>query len=1055
MDLSTYDTHERYIAQIIRCYQGLDFTNSTETAVCINDIFISPQSEVEIQHDLRAVKERARKYQVDSERRHAGKERPEKITRHLPINQALAENLKIVVLGGPGSGKTTILKYITLAFAENQPERLGLQETRLPIFIHLYDYAVKRAEWTDNRFSLLDHLDVFINAQLELNMPTDFFTSALERGDCCLCLDGLDELTPAGLRREAASAITALANRYPRNRFIVTSRSVGYEDAPLERREFAHQTIRPFNQNDILLFVEKWYTAHEMAPQPHITHLTKTILEQERIRSLAANPLMLTIIALVHRVGAELPYERARLYDQCVTLLVEAWTLHGTKYNLRRRLLEKLAYWIHSQPGVPAAGAVETQLRTFLENDPKLQLDEEQVQREVDEFLALVKMRSGLLVERGPGLYTFAHISFQEFLAACDIEKRLAHSSDALWDEISPRLHDAHWREVILLLLGLLNRFEQHNTELVGRIYQTSDPYEALLHRHLLLAARALADQAEVQTDLRNQIVDALLTLAASQELAGWDAFAPLGALHGDRRAAAGLLALAQDPKATVGMRLFAAQALGHLGRADEESDVLLALAHDEKVHPDVRSAATQAMGQLGHTGPLVLNGLLALAQDEKVYTYVRSDAVQVLGQLGEPQPAILDGLLALAQDKMLSERIRRAAVQALGRLGNTDKLVLNSLLTMAQDEKTDNGVRSTAAHALGQLGHADEKVLSGLIALAEDEKVDQGIRCDAAEALGQLGWVDHATSVLLALARDERANAWVRSDAADVLTQMGREEEAANVLLALAQDEKVDARLRSDAADALAHLAHVDEAIVSSLLKLAQDEKTDVRLRSDTAQTLTHLGHTDEAVGVLTTLAWDQTAGFWVRSDAAQALGQLDHPVAADVLLALARDPQANAGAHSAAVQALEHLGHADELVLNGLLALAQDEKFDAGVRSDAVQALGQLGRADETILNSLLALLQDAKVDASVHSAAAQALGELRRADEAVLNGLLDLVRDEKVDAWVRKDATQALGQLGHADKAVLNSLLALAQDEKARLNMRNAAYHSLKTLLEGNAT
>ena len=1055
-----YASRERYLTHLVRYFQDLNFAGIPEPkdgqALRVEDIFIDIQSEVEVRPNLRAFKERVRKYQSENERRRVGKKRPEKAMLRLSINQALAENLNIVILGDPGSGKTTFLKHVTLAFAEDRSERLGLDEKRLPIFIRLYDYAAKRAENADDDLSFVDYFAQFANDHLQLKLSPGFFADALESGECCVCLDGLDELGAVGLRRELAGAVDALVSRYPRNRYIVTSRLVGYEEAPLERREFVHQTIQPLNADDIKLFIEKWYTACEkdlQARQENIAHLTKTVLEQDRLRSLAANPLILTTMTLVHRIDAELPYERVKLYDKCVTLLIETWGKQpGVKYSLRRRLLEKLAYWMHTLPGVPAIGALELQLRHFLESDPKLQLDEDHVQAEVDEFLALVKTRSGLLVESGAGVYSFSHLTFREFLAASDIEKRLAHSSDALWNEIRPRLHDSHWREVILLLLGSLNRFEQHNTELVGRIYRSNDPYESVLHRHLFLAARALADHVEVESGLRNAILDDLLALAASQELASWDAFTPLGALHEDRRAVLGLLALAQDQKAIVGIRLFAAQALGQLGRADDESRILLGLAHDEKVHADVRSTAIQALGQLGHASAIVLSGLLELAQDEKVYPYVRSDAAQALGRLGCADSVILNGLLALVRDEKGNERVRRAAAHALGRLKHADQAILGELLTLAQDEKVDRGVRSAAAQALGRLEQAGEKVLSGLLALAQDKKMDQGVRCDAADALGQLGWVDHATRVLLALARDEKVSFWVRSDAASILGRLGRVDEAANVLLVLVRDENVDARVRSDAADVLGRLGRVDETVLQSLLALAQDEKVDVRLRSDAAQSLGMLGGVNEAAGILLALAGDQTAGFWVRSDAAEALGELGLvDEAAHILLELARDEEANAGARSTAVQALGQSGCADEIVLNGLLGLAQDPKVDAGVRGDAAQSLGQLGcSADETVLSGLLGLVRDEKVDAGIRSAAAQALGQLRRADEAVLNGLLGLMRDEKVDVWVRIDVSQALGQLGRVDDVVLNDLLGLARNEKMGLSIRNAAYHDLRLLL-----
>lgn len=1053
----SYNTRADYLAQIRQIHQHLDFAGLDETgyeALKLEDVFIGLRAAVETQSDARGFKERVRKYQLDNERRSIGKGRPEKTIQRLSVNQALGGNSNLVVLGDPGAGKTVLLKYVTLAFAENQPARLGLDEARLPIFVHLYDYAAKRAEYP-GAFSLLDYLRQFSTSKLSLNLPGDFFEDALERGECCVCFDGLDELGTLNLRRELVTVIEALVARYPRNRYIVASRLLGYEQAPLERREFTHLTLQPLGAGEIRRFLEKWYILREKdleTRQKHIARLTDTILEHERIRTLAANPLILTIIALEDRPDIELPQERVRLYERCVSLMIETWDHQpGIKHALRRRLLEKLAYWMHTQPGIPPIGALEQQLRHFLVTDPKLQLDEEQVQREVDAFLAHIKTRGGLLVERSVGVYSFSHLIFQEFLAASDIEKRLAHSSEALWNEIQPRLHDAHWREVILLLLGSLNRFEQHNTDLVRRIYQSSDPYEPIVHRHLFLAARTLADYVEVDAVLRNDILDSLLTLAASQELAAWDAFAPLGNLHEDRRAALGLLALAQDDKANLGTRLFAAQALGQLGRADDEARILLGLAHDEKVHADVRSTATQALGQLGRASELVLNGLLALAQDEKAYAYVRSDAAQALGRIGQADSAILTGLLGLVRDEKVNERVRRAATHALGNIEHDDQVIWSELLALARDEKADRGVRSAAAQTLGSVDDPSETVLSGLLALAGDVAIDDRVRCDAADALAQLGWVEHASQVLLTLARDEAVSFWVRSDAASILGRLGRTDESAEVLLGLLYDEKVDARIRSDATDVLARLGTTSAAVMDGLLTLAQNESVDLRLRSDAVQAVGELGRTEAAVQLLEGFARDESVAFWVRGDAAEALGELGCPEkAAAVLLALANDEKVNVGGRSAMAQALGQLGYADSAVLSGLLALAQNESMDSGVRSDAAQALGQLGRVDESVLAGLLTLVKDEKTDACVRSDAAQSLGVLRHADESVLSGLAGLAADEQVDAWVRIDAAQALAQLGRSDEGVLVGLLSLVRDESRTLSMRNAAYHGLRDLL-----
>jgi len=646
-----YDTRERYIAQITDYHENLDFVGIPELkdrqALRIEDVFISLQTQIETIDEASYYKELARNLKKSSEEITAiahYREMQPKGVRRLSVNQALFENQKIVVLGDPGSGKTTLLKYIVLAFGENKADKIGLNEVRLPIFIRLYDYVAKREECGKDGFSFTDYLNKYCTDHLQLHLPPDFFEQALEGGDCCVCFDGLDELGTAGLRREITSAVSAMSNRYPRNRFIVTSRIVGYEEAPLDRKDFIHHTVQPLSDEDIKSFVEKWYQARERdvaIRRERTEHLIKTIMGEERIKSLAANPLMLTIIALVHRIEAELPHERVKLYDKCVTTLVETWDkVRGIKTALRRRLLEKLAYWMHSQPGEKGRtrevreGNLRLQLTQFLQADPNLPWDEEQIQQEVENFITLVRTRSGLLVERGDDVYTFSHLTFQEYLAACDIEKRLAHSTDAIWHEIQPKLHDAHWREVILLLLGSLNRFEEHNSVLVRRIYESSDIYESLLHRYLFISARALSDRVEVDSALHHQIIDALLELASSDEFEKDTAFRSLGSLQNDSHAANGLLALAGDAQVEAEVRCFAAEALGQLGCVDDAVRLLLALAGDAQVKAFARYFAVDGLVQLGRADETVLNGLLALAGDAQVETNVRSPAAQALKQL-------------------------------------------------------------------------------------------------------------------------------------------------------------------------------------------------------------------------------------------------------------------------------------------------------------------------------------------------------------------------------------------------------------------------------------
>jgi hypothetical protein len=339
----------------------------------------------------------------------------------------------------------------------------------------------------------------------------------------------------------------------------------------------------------------------------------------------------------VHRIEAELPNERVKLYDKCVTALVDTWeeakglTIADKQrpfYRYRRRLLERLAYELHAGAGEPGQvrtvkeGDLELLMTRFLMEFRRLDLadDRDAARQEARAFIRLVRGRTGLLIERGEGVFGFPHLTFQEYLAACDVENCCIYRGvDALWEEIEGHLHDPHWREVILLLLASLNKHDKLPTLLVKRILEAGerDRFEPVLHRHLFPAIRALADRVDVAGGLRRRLIDRALEIARSgPDWEALDALTALSWLEQDDHAANGLLALARDERMDAWVRHNAAQALGQLGRADDAAPILLALAHDERMDAWERSGAAEALGQLGRADDGGLDGLLALARD-------------------------------------------------------------------------------------------------------------------------------------------------------------------------------------------------------------------------------------------------------------------------------------------------------------------------------------------------------------------------------------------------------------------------------------------------------
>lgn len=240
----------------------------------------------------------------------------------------------LVVLGDPGAGKTTFLKYLVLQLAAGQGAALGLGE-RLPILAPLSGYAnaLKKDDIRLDDF-IADYFHD-IGADLPLK---ELLTDALERGSALVLLDGLDEVQDDRLRHLVVERVVDFftLRRKAGNKFVITSRIIGYQEVRPVATGLAECTLVDFNDDEIKLFVARWTQALEKQAQGD-TRLALADAERERkelleavarnagVRQLAANPLLLTILALMKRQGVTLPERRVELYDQYVKTLLSTW----------------------------------------------------------------------------------------------------------------------------------------------------------------------------------------------------------------------------------------------------------------------------------------------------------------------------------------------------------------------------------------------------------------------------------------------------------------------------------------------------------------------------------------------------------------------------------------------------------------------------------------------------------------------------------------------------------------------------------------------------------
>ncbi|MFI1371040.1 NACHT domain-containing protein [Streptomyces longwoodensis] len=354
----------------------------------------------------------------------------------------------LAVIGGPGSGKTTLARYTALALCER---RRHPRSRRLPVLLYLREHA--EALLADTPPGLAG---VAVSAGwLEGKVSAGWLERRLDRGGCVVLLDGLDEVADPADRTRVVSWITRQTQRHPRNVYVVTSRPHGYLTNPLPGAEVLQ--VRRFTGEQISRFLHQWsYATERRAREGHdhevraeaqrsAENLLARLRERPALYDLAANPLLLTMTANVHRYRGQLPGSRAELYaEMCDVLLhrrAEARGLHDAtglsgphkQHVVQRLALAMMEARVRDVPLAEACALVRDPLR--------------QVPGHVDpEVFLREATKSGLLVEREQGVHAFAHLTLQEYLAAAQLGTPGANAG-----LLTGQVTDPWWRETILL----------------------------------------------------------------------------------------------------------------------------------------------------------------------------------------------------------------------------------------------------------------------------------------------------------------------------------------------------------------------------------------------------------------------------------------------------------------------------------------------------------------------------------------------------------------------------------------------------------------------------
>lgn len=372
-----------------------------------------------------------------------------------------------VVLGNPGAGKSTLAAKISHDLATSRQSLL--RETQAtPWIVQLRRLPADRTR--ANR-SLVDFFTHWAQTSYQLTVPDGAFHWLLLRGRLLVVFDGLDELLDTSLRQDVRDEVESFCRRYATTPVLITSRSVGYDHAPLDPAVFDSFILADFDEPRVATYTRKWFDIRlgDEPAEARTRQVRDFMHDSEVAGELRNNPLLLALLVSLHRGPGSIPNNLPDVYNECASLLFSTWDKHRGIESLLpfadhvRPALRELALWLFETPslsaGVTRRQAVERTtkyLRRRRFGDP------DRARAAAESFVDFCRGRAWVFTDQGStaageDLFGFTHRTFLEFFAGEHLAYR-KQTAEELAKELVPRIVQGEWDVVSLIALQIKGR---------------------------------------------------------------------------------------------------------------------------------------------------------------------------------------------------------------------------------------------------------------------------------------------------------------------------------------------------------------------------------------------------------------------------------------------------------------------------------------------------------------------------------------------------------------------------------------------------------------------